>query len=457
MKRLISFVLTLTLIFSVFAVSAVNASAATLNDTKLYYQYVKNNYTLTNLEGFYKNHSFVNNSVFSIVTKDFNGDGVREMILFFVKGASKDEMSVYARLYRIQNGSVTACNTTDEIDVIPVGNGCCSVCAESYDRGFKLYFESCSFGGSSFSNDWMIFAVENNKLILKKDYSQFSFPRYGTDEIKEDVSGKTYSSDSAFNADCKRDGLVPFSHSHNDMYEPSYSYSTIQSKSRLKGNHIFTILTDVNFNTDKSYFGFINDNTNLQYKINHLSCPYPDVPTNSWYYEGVKYCYQKNFILGFDNGNFGPTQNIRRQDFVCILARIAGANLSSYQSQTPKFKDVPKGSYYAAAVNWAVANKIVSGYNSTRFGVGDAITREQVATILYNYKKSPSVSNADGTLARFSDRGRISSYAKTPLAWAVNNGVISGMSDGRIAAKEGASRAQIAAMVMNMDKKGLFK
>ena len=209
------------------------------------------------------------------------------------------------------------------------------------------------------------------------------------------------------------------------------------------------------FAQGNEYYAFVSRDYN-HFILEEWTKWFRDVPKSAWYYNSVKYVYNKGFMSGYENGMFGVVDNIRRQDFVLILARIAGADLSKYNTAS-KFKDVPKGAYYAAAVNWAVQKGIVSGYQDGRFGVGDAITREQVATILYKYIGSPTVSNADKVLASYKDVSKISSYAKVPLAWAVNKGIISGMSDGRIAAKEGASRAQIASIIMRMDQKGFFK
>ena len=183
---------------------------------------------------------------------------------------------------------------------------------------------------------------------------------------------------------------------------------------------------------------------------------FPDVKEGSWYFDAVKYCAIKGFIGGYSNGKFGPADNLKRQDFVMILARIAGADLDAYANKTSKFSDVKKGAYYYSAVNWAVENGIIGGYSNGKFGVGDNITREQVATILYRYAGSPDVDNVDSTLAKFSDVKRISAYAKIPLTWAVQNGVISGMADGRVAPVEGASRSQIAVIIMRMDEQGMF-
>ena len=183
---------------------------------------------------------------------------------------------------------------------------------------------------------------------------------------------------------------------------------------------------------------------------------FPDVKEGAWYYDAVKYVALRDYMGGYSNGNFGPADNLKRQDFVLILARIAGADLSKYENKTSKFSDVKKGAYYYSAVIWAVENGIIGGYSNGKFGVGDNITREQVATILYRYIDSPTVANVDKTLSKFKDYKKISSYAKAPLAWAVQNGVISGMADGRIAPSEGASRAQIAVIIMRLDENGMF-
>ena len=183
---------------------------------------------------------------------------------------------------------------------------------------------------------------------------------------------------------------------------------------------------------------------------------FPDIKKGSWYYDAVQYVAKAGFMSGYQNGNFGPGDNLKRQDFVVILANVAGANFSSYASSTPKLKDVKKGAYYAAAVNWAVDNGIIAGYANGNFGVNDNLTREQVATILYRYMKSPEVKNIDSTLAKFKDVNRVSSFAKTAVAWAVQNNVISGMADGRVAPTEGAARAQIASIIMRMDQQGMF-
>lgn len=181
---------------------------------------------------------------------------------------------------------------------------------------------------------------------------------------------------------------------------------------------------------------------------------FPDVKEGSWYYDAVKYNAERGFITGYQNGNFGPNNPITREDFVCILARIAGADIDGYTEC--KLTDVDMNAYYGKAVAWAVDNNIVSGYQNGKFGVGDKITREQVCTILFRYTHASEPENADEILKNFTDVAKVSSFAKNSVAWAVSNGVINGMADGRVAPTDSASRAQIAAIIMNMDLRGLL-
>lgn len=183
---------------------------------------------------------------------------------------------------------------------------------------------------------------------------------------------------------------------------------------------------------------------------------FPDVKPGTWYYEPVEYVAEMGYMSGYSNGYFGPGDMLKRQDFVVILARLAGKNLSDYSTAQIGFSDVNKSAYYAPSVAWAVKEGVVKGYANGKFGVGNNINREEVATLLYRFKGSPEVKNVDAILSKFSDADKISSYARTALAWAVQNNIISGMADGRIASSEGASRAQIAAIIQRMDQKGMF-
>lgn len=185
---------------------------------------------------------------------------------------------------------------------------------------------------------------------------------------------------------------------------------------------------------------------------------FPDMTKDDWYYEAAMYNSDRGFITGYKNGNFGGADKLQRQDFIVILGRIVGFDdeVFSHESLYCGLADVPQGAYYTSSVNWSVYSNIITGYNNGKFGVGDAITREQVATILYRYMGSPEVTGAEETLAPFADAGRISDFAKDAMVWAIQNGVISGKNATTLAPTATASRAEIATIIMRMDKANLF-
>ena len=181
---------------------------------------------------------------------------------------------------------------------------------------------------------------------------------------------------------------------------------------------------------------------------------FPDVTDGDWYYDAVKYNFERGYITGYSNGTFGPSNNIQRQDFVLILARIAGANLSAYEGQNGGFSDVQAGAYYASAVAWAKDKGVVTGYSADNFGVGTYITREQISLILCRYLNGSASGDVDAILNAYSDGGNTSPWAKAGVAWAVENGII-GNSD-YLNPNGNAGRAEVAQIIYNMSNKGML-
>ncbi len=181
---------------------------------------------------------------------------------------------------------------------------------------------------------------------------------------------------------------------------------------------------------------------------------FPDVASNDWYFNAVKFNAEKGYVTGYSNGTFGPSNNIQRQDFVLILARIAGANLSAYEGKNGGFSDVQAGAYYASAVAWAKDKGVVTGYSADNFGVGTYITREQISLILCRYLNGSASGNVDTILNAYSDGGNTSPWAKAGVAWAVENGII-GNSD-YLNPNGNAGRAEVAQIIYNMSNKGML-
>ena len=175
---------------------------------------------------------------------------------------------------------------------------------------------------------------------------------------------------------------------------------------------------------------------------------FPDVRSGDWYSDAVKYNFERGYITGYSNGTFGPANNIQRQDFVLILARIAGVDLSAYEGQNGGFSDVQAGTYYASAVAWAKDKGVVNGYSSDYFGVGTYISREQICLIFSRYLGGEATGDVDAIVQAYPDGGNTSSWAKAGVAWAIENGIIGNA--GYINPIGNAGRAEVAQIIYNM-------
>lgn len=177
---------------------------------------------------------------------------------------------------------------------------------------------------------------------------------------------------------------------------------------------------------------------------------FTDVSIFDWYYEGVMYVSENGIMNGVGGNKFEPDTKLKREMLATILWNMEG---KPEPKDIAPFLDVMSGEYYSKAIAWASENGIISGYGS-EYGVGEAVTREDFAAILYRYAEYKGYDTTQGGMAvrEFADYEEISEYAKTPVAWAVNAGIISGMGNGSVSPKTTTSRGQAAVMLMNFCK-----
>ena len=184
------------------------------------------------------------------------------------------------------------------------------------------------------------------------------------------------------------------------------------------------------------------------------------VPTD-WAHEGLDYCIYHGYIAGTSASTVSPNGVCTRAQLVSILYRVQGepTTVKGYELSKLRapFDDVPRGQWYTDAIWWAKLTGVVSGTSATTFAPEGEITREQLAVILYNYTKqfAPGSLTATGSLAGFPDAASVSSWARTEMAWAVGNGLISGTGSGSVAyltPQGSATRAQVAAILMRFEQ-----
>lgn len=195
------------------------------------------------------------------------------------------------------------------------------------------------------------------------------------------------------------------------------------------------------------------------------ACPgyaFRDMPAPSiWSHAGLDYCIDHGYIAGTSATTVTPDGECTRAMIVSILYRVQGepAKVNGYELKklAAPFDDVERGRWYTDAIWWAKLTGVVSGMSPSTFAPDDPITRAQLAVILYNYTQqfAPESLTETGSLTGFPDAGSVPSWARTAMAWAVGNGLISGVGENGVSylRPEGcATRAQVATILMNYDK-----
>ena len=195
------------------------------------------------------------------------------------------------------------------------------------------------------------------------------------------------------------------------------------------------------------------------------ACPgyaFRDMPAPSiWSHAGLDYCIDRGYIAGTSATTVTPDGECTRAMIVSILYRVQGepAKVNGYELKklAAPFDDVERGRWYTDAIWWAKLTGVVSGMSPSTFAPDNPITRAQLAVILYNYTKqfAPESLTETGSLTGFPDADSVPSWARTAMAWAVGNGLISGVGENGVSylRPEGcATRAQVATILMNYDK-----
>lgn len=199
-------------------------------------------------------------------------------------------------------------------------------------------------------------------------------------------------------------------------------------------------------NRDGTYsFTMPNGAANVYARFSGSGLPFADVPSGSWYYDDVAYVYDTGLMTGLTATAFGPNLSTTRGMIVTILWRMENEPAAKHGCP---FADVRRGSYYEQAIAWASENGIVTGFDASTFAPDRAITREQLAAILFRfaaYRGMDAVTLREN-LSSFQDQAAISAYAVSALNWAVGEGLMQGTGD-KLEPTGSATRAQVAAML----------
>lgn len=164
--------------------------------------------------------------------------------------------------------------------------------------------------------------------------------------------------------------------------------------------------------------------------------------SSHWAREYIGAAVSLGIVNGFPDGTFAPEKQMTRAEFATILWNMVGKPKTAAKTA---FTDVKKDDWYYMPIAWAFENGYVKGVNDTEFDPSGTITREQAMTVLHRYADNPKASE---TLEGFADRESVSSFAFSAMSWAVENKIISGVSENELAPKMSATRAQLATLMV---------
>lgn len=219
------------------------------------------------------------------------------------------------------------------------------------------------------------------------------------------------------------------------------------------------------YNTTKKQMLFetsaqVDSSGNVALKFTHASeyaivldessheLPFTDTAKGAWYQGAVEYVYRNGIMTGTSATTFSPNTAMNRAMVAQILYNLEGQPTVTGEST---FTD--SNTHWAAkAIAWAQKTGVVSGYGNNTFRPNQAVTREELAQMLYNYAEYKQYDlTASGDLIAFPDGNNVQGWAKTAMSWANGNQLINGFEDDTLRPGGDSTRAQAASILMNFD------
>ena len=239
------------------------------------------------------------------------------------------------------------------------------------------------------------------------------------------------------------DGTVKLG--QTEIPDAKFDGQTVSFQTKNAGTYVIESKTPVQPKPDDAVTGIISSIVaSGALQPGASASQFADLTSGSWYYDGVRCALENGLMTGTSARTFAPDRPVTRAMLVTILWRLAG---EPYGRVSP-FEDVLPGSWYAQAVSWAYDKGIVTGVTATSFQPDAPVTREQLCAILCRYAALTGKNTAaSASLDAFTDRAQVSAYAAASVRWALQAGLLTGVGDGRLAPRSGATRAQLAVLL----------
>ena len=167
---------------------------------------------------------------------------------------------------------------------------------------------------------------------------------------------------------------------------------------------------------------------------------------SKWYHEAIDFVVSQNLMRGMSDTLFQPDGNMTRAQMVTVLYRLA--DTPTVEGSVP-FTDVKAGQFYSDALVWAYENGIAKGMTDQRFAPHTSVTREQMVVFFARFAQlNGQTVEAKGDLSNYHDANAVSNYARESMTWAVETGLIQGVTTTTLSPKATSTRAQIAEVLL---------
>lgn len=172
---------------------------------------------------------------------------------------------------------------------------------------------------------------------------------------------------------------------------------------------------------------------------------FSDVTGSEWFAGAVAWASSRAVMNGVSEHVFDPRATMNRAMMTQLLYNFVGADS---ERVTGAYADVGENNWYGRSVTWASENGIAYPSDYGTFGALNDLTREDMASMLYNYARKAGYNTyTSGNTAAFADDAEISDWARPAVAWAVGTGLLNGTGDNRLSPQGTATRAQVAAIM----------
>ncbi len=188
---------------------------------------------------------------------------------------------------------------------------------------------------------------------------------------------------------------------------------------------------------------------------------YTDIKEH-WAYDSISYVIKNGYYNGITKTEFNPEDTMTRAMLVTVLWRLTGDDVIRITSSGKRvsryvnmFWDIDDDEWFTNYVAWANKNDIISGYSKREFKPNDAVTREQLAVILYNYMKNYKLVRSFSTRiinepVTFNDESLISDWAKEQVSIMQQIGLMEGRENGNFDPQATVTRAEVSVVIQRL-------